>query len=188
VARAHLVAVEALDEVAEASAAAPVQLPALELAPPRRPGWPTLAALAVACGVAAVALGVWALVAETRPDPSPSGDRAAEPSLAVLSDPGAERYVLRGSVGRIGLVVRGAGEAVLLVAGLGPAPAGTSYAAWVIPPGSAVPVGAATFQGSERVVPLTRSVPRGARVGVTLEPARVGDHPSRPLRLVAVRG
>ena len=185
VTRAHIVALEAPDDVLEAAPAAPVPLPALDLPRARRPGWPTLAALAAGCGVAAVALGTWALVAGTRSEAAP--EPTASPSLAVLADPTAERYPLRGSVGRIALVVNHANEAVLVLAGLGAAPDGMAYQAWVVPPGSAHPLSAGAFDASERVVPLSAAVPRGARVGVTLEQVGGADRPSRALRLVAVR-
>ena len=161
--RADIVALEAPDDVLEAGPAAPVPRPALDLPQARRP----------------------ALVAGARSDAR--ADPAPPSSLAVLADPTAERYPLRGSVGRIALVVNHADEAVLVLAGLGAAPDGTTYEAWLVRPGSAHPVAAGTFDASKRVVPLSASVPRGARVGVTLEQAGGADIPSRPLRLVAVR-
>lgn len=183
--RTHLVAVDMPDDVVEAAPAAPVPLPALDLPSAPRPGWPTLAALAIGCGVVAIALGAWALAAGTRSEAV--RDPIAAQSLAVLADPAAERYPLRRSVGRIALVVNRADEAVLVLDGLGAPPAGQAYAAWVVPPGSAQPFAAGTFDATERVVPLSVVVSRGARVGVTLEPAGGADRPSRPLRLVAVR-
>ena len=69
--RAHLVPLDVSQEgvepaLLEASPGTPVPLPALELPRSRRPGWPTLAALAAGCGVAAILLGAWAIVAEVR--------------------------------------------------------------------------------------------------------------------------
>jgi hypothetical protein len=185
--QARLVALEAPDDVVEAAPAAPVPLPALELPRARRPGWPTLAALAVACGLAAVALGAGALVAELRSAPVDESGTGLERALAVVADSGSQRFPLRGSVGRITLVVTDAGRAVLALDGLGRAPAGSVYRAWIVEPGSAAPTPAGSFDGSVRLVPLAGHVARGARVGVTLEPEVGGDRPSRPLRLVAVR-
>jgi hypothetical protein len=191
--RAHLVPLDAPQEggrpaLHEASPGTPVPLPALDLPRSRRPGWPTLAALAAGCGVAAMLLGAWALVAGIR-----SGDEAASPgpalerAVAILAGPSTERFPLRGSMGRITLVV-GAGErGVLALDGLGGAPDDRIYAAWIVPAGSATPVRVATFSGDEPAVPLSRRVGRGARVGVTLEAEPVPDRPSRALRLVAVR-
>ncbi|HET9286626.1 MAG TPA: anti-sigma factor [Gaiella sp.] len=187
-AHAHPVPPGVSDEVVEASLGVPVPLPALELAAPRRPAWPTLAALAITCGVLAVALGAFALVAELRSGPAPATTLAAGPALAILADSEAERVPLRGSVGRIVLVVGDGDRGVLTLDGLGPAAEGRMYAAWVVPPGSAVPVPAGSFDGSEQVIPLTRQVRTGARVAVTLEPSGRPNRPSRPLRLVAVRG
>ena len=192
--RAHLVPLDVPPEGVEparheASPGPPVPLPALDLARSRRPGWPTLAGLAAGCGVAAILLGAWALVSDRRSaNESPSPDSPAlERAVAVLAGPSTERFPLRGSMGRITLVV-GAGErGVLALDGLGRAPDDRIYAAWLVPPGSATPVRVATFSGEEPAVPLSRRVGQGARVGVTLEAAPAPDLPSRSLRLVAAR-
>ena len=167
----------------------PVPLPALVLPRSRRPGWPTLAALAAGCGVAAILLGVWAVLADVRsgPQTSSSSSPALERAVALLAGPGTERFPLRGSMGRITLVV-GAGErGVLALEGLGRAPEGRLYAAWLVPRGSATPVRVATFSAKDPLVPLSRRVGRGASVGVTLEDSPAPDRPSRSLRLVAAR-
>lgn len=192
--RAHLVPLEVSKEgvepaLLEASPGTPVPLPALELPRSRRPGWPTLAALAAGCGVAAILLGAWAFVADVRSGNAASAPAspALERAVAILGRPSTEHLPLRGSMGRITLVV-GAGErGVLALDGLGSAPDGRIYAAWLIPPGSATPVRIATFSADEPAVPLSRRVGRGARVGVTLEAEPAPDRPSRNLRLVAVR-
>jgi Anti-sigma-K factor rskA, C-terminal len=189
--RAHLVALDPPDPLApalEASSGIPVPLPALEVPKARRPGWATLAALAAGCGVAAILLGSWALVAIVRSDDSVPSDARVETALAVLTDGHADRIPLRGSVGRITLVVDPDARAVLALDGLGPAPDGSLYSAWLVPEGSATPVSVATFSGRERAVPLGRAVPHGARIGVTLERSPAPEHPSRPIRLSAVRG
>jgi len=192
--RAHLVPLDAPREggrpaLHEASPGTPVPLPALDPPQSRRPGWPTLAALAAGCGVAAMLLGAWALVAEVR-----SGDEASSPdspalerAVAILAGPSTERFPLRGSMGRITLVVGSGERGVLALDGLGRAPEERIYAAWLVRPGTATPVRVATFSGDEPAVPLSRRVGRGARVGVTLEAEPVPDRPSRTLRLVAVR-
>ena len=177
---------ERLAPRATASLAAAAPLPSAVLPRGRRPDWATLAALAVVTGLGALGLGAGAIIAQERaaaPEPS----RAVEDSLAVLADSSAERYVLRGSVERIALVVDADGRAVLTLDGLGPAAPGRVYQAWVVPPRSARPSPAATFDGLSQVVPLERRVAEGARVAVTLEPGEGSLRPSRPLRLVAVR-
>jgi hypothetical protein len=171
--------------VARLSAATP--LPPLELPAPKRPTWPTLAALAIASGMAAVGLGAWAVFAQSREEPPTTTAPTLEWSLAVLADSAAERYPLEHSVGRIALVVGPDGRAVITLDGLGVAPEGFVYRAWLVPPGSATPSPVATFDASTRVVPLLQRVARGARVGVTLEPRSGAPRPSRALRLVASR-
>lgn len=185
--RAHLVPLEAPEDVLETAPGTPVPSPALDLPSRPGPGWPTLAALAAGCGLFAIVLGAWALAASVRPDGPAATSPALEQALDVLSSPATERYALRGSLGRIALVVGVDDRAVLVLDGLGPAPEGRVYAAWLVPPGSATPLRVATFSATERAVPLARPVARGARVAVTLEQAPAPDRPSRPLRLVAVR-
>ncbi len=138
--------------------------------------------------MAAILLGVWALVATVRSDDVAAPDATVAAALAVLTDARAERLPLRGSVGRITLVVGRDDRAVLALDGLGRAPEGSVYAAWLVPRASATPLRIAAFTGADRAVQLGRAVPRGARVGVTLERAPPPERPSRPLRLVAVRG
>ncbi|GEM_PF-2797136 len=172
----------------DATPAARVELAPVDLPRARRPGWPTLAALAIAAGLVAIGLGVWAIVAGADPAPQ-TGLRGSrlDRALAVLADSRAVRLPLRGSVGRLALVVAPDNNAVLALDGLGLAPPGREYEAWVVPPGSATPVSAGTFDASDRVVLLSRPVPPAALVGVTLEATGGADRPTRPLRLVAER-
>jgi hypothetical protein len=185
---ANVVPFERPADVVEAPPPRPVALAPIELERARRPSWPTLAALAIATGLAAIGLATWSVVDEVRAKPDDSAQEALDRSVAVLADSSVVRYPLRGSIGRIALVVTGDGAAVLALDGLGAAPAGMTYQVWVVPPGSATPVADATFDGSTRVVPLVAAVPPRARVGVTLEASRGAPRPSRPIRLVATRG
>jgi anti-sigma-K factor RskA len=171
----------------EATPAAPVALAPAELPRARRPGWPTLASLAIATGLVAVGLGAWTIVAVADDEPAGLDGRGLDRALSLLAAPGAERIPLRGSVGRIVLVAGRDGTALLALSGLGRAPDGYDYEAWLVPPGSATPLPAGTFDGSERIVPLSRPAPSGARVAVTLEADGGVDRPTRPLRLVAER-
>ena len=163
-------------------------LPPVELPAARRPGWPTLASLAIATGLVALALGAWAAVSAANEDAARSSARPElDRTLSLLGAADAERVALSGSVGRIVLVARPDGEALLALNGLGTAPAGREYEAWVVPAGSATPVPAGTFDGTNRIVLLTRRAPPGARVAVTLEAEGGVERPTRPLRLVAER-
>jgi hypothetical protein len=172
----------------DAAPAAPVALQPIELPRARRPGWPTLASLGIATGLAAIALGGWAIVSAADRETAAGLEGAQlDRAIALLGSPTAERVPLRGSVGRIVLVAAPDGVALLALDGLGVAPDGRDYEAWVVPPGSATPLPAGTFDGSHRIVPLTRPVPAGALVAVTLESRGGAERPSRPLHLVAER-
>lgn len=185
--RPHLVGLEHPADTPDATSGTLHPSVPFDLHPAGRPGWPTLAALAAGCGLLAVVLGAWALVSSIRAEEATPPSPALERAIDVLGAPGTERYPLRGSVGRITLVVAADDRGVLVLDGLGHAPDRRVYVAWVVPPGSATPRPAATFSAAERAVPLDLPVVRGARVAVTLETAPAPDRPSRPLRLVAVR-
>jgi hypothetical protein len=158
----------------------------LELPRARRPGWPLLASLAIATGLVALGLGAWAIVSGAGEDTAAGlGSTQLDEAMRVLSTPGSARVPLHGSLGRIVVVAAPDGAAVLALDGLGVAPAGRDYEAWVVPPGSATPLPAGTFDGTGRIVLLTRSAPPGARVAVTLEADGGVGLPTRPLRLAA---
>lgn len=124
---------------------------------PLRPRWayPALAA-AVAASAAAVGLGLWAASEHSR-----IGGTQQE-ALTTVPVHGAS-----GS-----LVLAGGRRAALVVAGLAPAPAGKTYEAWVLAGKTARPAGLfASRSGTVAVIRLTRPVPAGAKVAVTLERA-----------------
>lgn len=166
------------------TAMGPVNVP-----PARQPGWATLAALAVTTGVAAFALGGWAVLGtDASPRPVPSAREVAlETSVSVLASPGATRIPMSRSARRLVLVVDGRGAAVLIVRGLGRAVDGRTYQAWITPPGTSELRPAGLFDGSDQVVPLSRPVAVGARVGVTVEDEGGAPTPSRVPRLTATR-
>lgn len=94
---------------------------------------------------------------------------------------GLRSYPLRGAKGS--LLVSPRGEAVLVVRRLPPAPHGHAYDIWVVQAGRATPAG--VLRGM--VEPLTRPVPRGSEVAVTLEPAGFSPTPRGPSVLRAER-
>lgn len=132
-----------------------------------------LAALAATAAATAAGLGVWALT-----DADGGGVDAAttarlqdqEQAIAVLSQRDSARIPVQGSNGRIVLVVAPSGEAVLVIQNVRRAPKGKTYEAWVIVGTTPSPAGLFAG-GATRVIPLTRPVPRGAIVAVTLERA-----------------
>jgi anti-sigma-K factor RskA len=120
--------------------------------------------LAVAAAVAAcavVGLAVWNVSLHNRLD------RAQE--------------ALRGVplTGATGSVVVSGGNGALVVSNLAPAPAGKTYQAWVIKGGRASSAG--TFGGGGRTIVfrLTRPLPAGAVVAVTLEPSGGVEQPTQ---------
>jgi anti-sigma factor RsiW len=130
---------------------------------PLRPRWayPVAAAAAVAA-CAAIALGVWATSLHGKLDRQ---QRVA----SVLADPSAQRNALAGDRGT--LVVSADGKGVLVVKGLGPAPQGKTYEAWVSSGGSPQPAGTIDGGPKHSVLLLERPVPSAATVLVTVERA-----------------
>jgi anti-sigma-K factor RskA len=134
---------------------------------PLRPGhWASrpLAAVAAIAACAAVGLGIW--------------------NISLHHDLGQERAALRGVqiTGATGSVVVSGSNAALVLADLSPAPVGKTYEAWVIAGGKAYPAG--LFGGGQHTIvfKLTRALPAGAVVAVTLEPAGGTQQPTaKPL-------
>jgi anti-sigma-K factor RskA len=130
---------------------------------PLRPRWafPAAASAAAVAACAAIGLGIWAATLNSR-----------------LSDR-PEAIDISGANGS--LIVSPSREGTLVVSDLAAAPAGKTYEVWVIEGGKPLPAG--TFAGGGRVaVVLTRKVPDGAVVAVTLERAGGVDRPtSKPL-------
>jgi hypothetical protein len=83
------------------------------------------------------------------------------------------------SGGRATLLVDRSGEAMLAVRRLPPLRPGTAYEAWVIADGRPAPAG--LFRGS--FVALTRTVPPGATVAVSVEPGPGSRRPTARLLL-----
>lgn len=117
-----------------------------------RPRWayPALAVAAVVLGVA-VAIGVWAASLHSN-----TGSTQALRTLPV-----------QGATGSV--VVGRNGAAALVVSGLPPVPAGKTYEVWVVRGTRAERAG--LFAASTGTVHLTRPLPHGAKVAVTLERA-----------------
>jgi anti-sigma-K factor RskA len=127
---------------------------------PLRSRWTVRATSAVAAvaAVAALAFGIWA---------------------ASLHDQLGERpqaFTLSGASGH--LVVTPDGAAALVVNDLATAPAGQTYEAWVISGGDPKPAGIFSGGGARTTFALTQSVPKGATVAVTVEPAGGSQRPT----------
>jgi anti-sigma-K factor RskA len=124
----------------------------------RRPQLLAAAAILAACAAIAIVVRPW------------DGGR----SLG-----GMRRYTAEGAEAT--LLVDRAGGAVLAVRRLPPPPAGKAYEVWVISRGKAAPAG--WLRGS--LVTLTRPVPAGASVAVSIEPRGGSRRPTGPLLLRA---
>lgn len=137
---------------------------------PRRRLTYALGAVAAAAAVVALAVGLWAS--------SLSSDLDEQRSVvSILADPQARQVPMQGGEGRI--VVTDSGDAALVTAVPG-APTGKTYEVWVFEGDTPKPAG--TFDGDKAhdVVRLTRTVPPGAKVAVTVEPAGGVDAPTSP--------
>src|SRR5207244_3611584 len=126
---------------------------------PLRPRWtrPWVAAVAAAAA-AAVAVGLWATLGTNGPSRQ------------------AQQIALEGANGT--LHVGPSGHAFMSLRSIARAPAGKAYEVWVIEAGKPAPAGLFSHAGT---VTLTRDVPPGATVAVTLERARGAAAPTLPI-------
>jgi anti-sigma-K factor RskA len=132
---------------------------------PLRPAWRSwTAAAAAVAACAAIGLGIWAATLSRSLDRERSAKEQQAGVLSIVSDPAARRFALSGAHGT--LVVSHTGAGALLVSNLRRAPAGKTWEAWVIQ--GKTPKRAGTF-GEAKPFKLTRPVPQGAVVAVTLE-------------------
>jgi anti-sigma factor RsiW len=136
---------------------------------PLRPRWvlPAAASVAAVAASVAVALGVWAASLSGQLDDERQARAGIERATAILAETDATRIPITGAQGT--LVVAPTGDAALVVSGLDRAPDDKTYEAWVIEGGRPKPAGIFDARAERTVVALTRPVPKGAIVAVTLE-------------------
>ena len=132
-----------------------------------RPRWTVRATSAVAAvaAVAAIAFGIWAATLHNQ-----LGDRP-------------EAFGLEGANGQ--LVVTPERDAALIVDDLAPAPTGKTYEAWVIEGETPEPAGTFAGGGTQTAFALTRPVPEGATVAVTIEPEGGSESPTGDVQFSA---
>jgi anti-sigma-K factor RskA len=132
-----------------------------------RPRWTVRATSAVAAvaAVAAIAFGIWAATLHNQ-----LGDRP-------------EAFGLDGANGQ--LVVTPERDAALIVDDLAPAPTGKIYEAWVIEGETPEPAGTFAGGGTQTAFALTRTVPEGATVAVTIEPEGGSESPTGDVQFSA---
>jgi anti-sigma-K factor RskA len=150
-----------------------------------RVGFLAASGLAAAAALVAIGLGVWGLSLSSSLDNERQARADRDAVLAVLAEPGASRFEVEGRRGT--LVVAPAGQAALVLDELGLAPDGKTYEAWVVEGDDPQPAG--LFDGgSGRVLHrLSRPVPPGAVVAVTIEPDGGLDKPTGDVLLQAER-
>jgi hypothetical protein len=162
-----------------------------ELPPRDRLSGATLATLAALAGMGAIALGLWAFVMSVRDDgPTeilrPPISEAAQ-AISLLSKPTTVRLPLAGAEDRAILAVASNGRGVLVLDGLGLAPVGRTYQAWVLTRPQSIPLPGAIFSGIETVVALSARVEPGSVVGITIERTGGAAAPTSELELTAQR-
>ena len=154
---------------------------------PIRRRWPlpVAAAVAAAAACAALVLGIWAASLSSQLGDERAARAQEERAVAVAFEPGAQHYAVEGAEGT--LAVAEEGQGALILSGLDPAPEGHVYRAWVSADGKRMlPAGDFDAEDGSAAVPLTRSVPEGGLVAVTLEPEDApGDRPTDEPILVA---
>jgi hypothetical protein len=150
----------------------------------RRIAFPAAATVAAAAACAAIGLGIWAASLSSQLDRERAANARVDEALAVAFDPDAEHFDVDGGDGV--LAVGRGGQAALLLTGMEPAPEGRVYEAWVSADGERM-LPAGTFQADDgtATVGLTRPVPDGGIVAVTLEPAGGSEEPSGTPLMVA---
>jgi len=135
----------------------------------RRRTSPVLAAVTAIAAAVAIGLGIYAASLNGQLDDSRGALSAQETAAAVLADANATTVDMNGGSGKV--VVDDAGTAVLVLDALPSAPAGKTYQAWVITDNTPVSAGVFAPTGDRAVVPIPQTVPAGAVVAVTIEPA-----------------
>jgi anti-sigma factor RsiW len=152
---------------------------------PLRPRWAIPAVVtAVAAVAATVALAIWATSLSSQLGNERDARHAQERAAAIVGDPAARRVKIEG--GRGSLVVTPTGQGALVLSGLNPAPSGKTYEAWVAEGGSPKPAGTFDGGGDVTAFALSRPVPDGATVMVTVEKNGGVDLPTQ-MPFVTVR-
>ena len=127
---------------------------------------PVLGVAAALAACAALAAGLWGASVSSDLDEARSALARERAAAAVLAHPASESS-LTGAAGR--LVVGADGDAVLVVSGVPPVPAGKTYQVWVIDEGHPVSGGLFAPADGTLAVPVDGKVGPGSVVAVTVE-------------------
>jgi Anti-sigma-K factor rskA len=169
-----------------------IQLEPMALPRRRRISGVTLAVLGALAGAGAIALGAWGIASSIGGDDnskpqSPTAVENVQQVVSLIAKPTTATIPLSGSQRRIILVVGARGYGVLVLNGVTSPPAGKTYEAWVIRPNVKAPFPAGLFTGGTGIVKLTKPVPPGAVVAITVEPAGGSAAPTQKPKLAATR-
>ncbi len=137
--------------------------------PRRRRTVPVLAAAVAVAAVVALSVGLWAARLSSELDDARSALERERAAAAVLVDPDSRTVALHAGEGR--LVVGLEGEAVLVLDGVDPAPAGKTYELWIIDGDAPQRAGLFPGRNGTDVVGLDGTVEEGDVVAVTIEDA-----------------
>jgi anti-sigma factor RsiW len=149
------------------------------LEPRRRRAVPVLAAVAAIAAVIAIGIGLWASSLSSELDDTRAALERERATAEVLVDPAARTVTLQAGQGR--LVVDPQGQAVLVLDGLDPAPAGKTYEMWIVPGGNierASRAGLFPCRDGAEIEGLDGIVRNGDVIAVTVERAGGVDAPS----------
>jgi hypothetical protein len=144
---------------------------------------PVLAAAAAVAAIVAVAVGIWATRLSDDLHSTRSALERERAAAAVLANPDSRTVTLTSGKGR--LVVDPEGQAVLVAAGLDPAPRGKTYETWVIAQGTPQPAGLFPGRSGTDVIGVEGTVGRGDKVAVTIEKAGGAKAPTSNLIVVS---
>jgi Anti-sigma-K factor rskA len=169
-----------------------IQLEPMEFPRKRRISGITLAVLGALAGAGAIALGAWGIASsigggDGSKAQSPTAVENVQEVVSLIAKPTTATIPLSGSQRRIILVVGAKGYGVLVLNNVTAPPTGKTYEAWVIKPNVKAPEPAGLFTGGTGVVKLTKPVPAGAVVAITVEPAGGSAAPTQQPKLVATR-
>jgi anti-sigma factor RsiW len=148
----------------------------------RAPAWP-FALAAAAAAAAAIGLGLWGASQSSSLSKERDARRAEQQALAILANPSAHHLRLRGAEGSLAVTLDGRAALAL---SLPEAPSGKTYEAWVVRSGTARPAGLFDGGGTTALL-LSRRVPVGSLVAVTVEKAGGVKAPTRAPLLTSAR-
>jgi anti-sigma-K factor RskA len=109
---------------------------------------------------------------------TPPSEATPASASKLVSQPGATRLPLVRSAGTLSVVIGRSDRAVLIGSNIAPAPTAKEYEVWVIRAGEPRRAGLFSGGAGKTTIELTRDLPPGATVAVTLEPRGGSNAPT----------